>query len=520
MQRLQRPGHDEPTLARGPELALDTLVHDRLIAVALPPSAGYPASLKRAGARDVLVLARKGPQDARRDGDHALLRYESTKSVFANNCQVAILHGTATPALMNSKTLAGFATILVPYGPSLALALPALLRHVRRKRLAVAGWTRIEASGRTRRYLVLDSRVPATDNRRQFGTAGLSALDVLLRLGGLDYVVLRWPELIEQGRHEGDIDILVSHQDADKLVARFSDSVATYPLDIYSDDGSGGYYFNRAPYYTPGMARRMLETASITPAGIRVADARWRYLSFGYHLLLHIKSRRVPPGTNAIGPATFRAPKYFAELRRLAAAAGEPAPASFDDIEAALRRADAWPAIDLMGFYAEKSPFLKHRYFEHAALPPGLMTVFVRDFGLGAEPVARIRDLIASRFEIVTEGPVSDQIRDAVYKGVRGGNWSDPNAAGGQARPVHWFVCWDKTPAAPKRRTRKKQPRVDNEHVNLKYDIRELVGVKTRKQQRLIHTSDNSTEALEHIELLGCRGALEAHPAWRALKGA
>jgi len=145
------------------------------------------------------------------------------------------------------------------------------------------------------------------------------------------------------------------------------------------------------------------------------------------------------------------------------------------------------------------------------------MTVFVRDFGLGSEPVARVRDVLASRFDIISEGPVSDDIRDAVVKSVRGGNWSDPTAPGGQARPVYWFICWDREPAAPTRRTRKKRPRIDNEHVNLKYAIREHVGVKARKQQRLVHTSDNTTEALEHIHVLGRVAVLAAHPASKVL---
>jgi len=500
-----------------PEIEAEALVRDRLVAVALPPSSHYPEALRRVGARDVLLIQRSGPKDGARAGDHAVIAYAGAKSAHNSNCSVVLLHGPATTAAMLAKMLARVDTLLLPLGPALALALPALMRHVRRKRLEVVGTTQFAVGRRERRYLVAASRVAAVDNRRQFGTTGLKPIDVVRRLDGLDYVVLRWPELIEDGRHEGDIDLLVARGDADKIRERFSDSVATYPLDVYSDDGSGGYYFNRAPYYTPRMARRMLDSATTTPAGLRVADARWRYLSFGYHLLLHIKSRRVPPGTNEIGPQTFRSPKYFAELKRLAVVAGEPVPASFDDIEAALKKADAWPAIDLMGFYAEKSPFLKHRYFENAALPPGLMTVFVRDFGLGTEPVARIRDLLASRFDIVSEGPVSDDVRDGVLKNVRGGNWSDPTAPGGEARPVYWFICWDKTPKPPLRRTRKKRPRIDNENVNLKYDIRENVGIKTRKQQRLIHTSDNSTEALEHIHVLGRESVVKAHPAAQAL---
>jgi hypothetical protein len=176
-----------------------------------------------------------------------------------------------------------------------------------------------------------------------------------------------------------------------------------------------------------------------------------------------------------------------------------------------LRAADAWPSIDLLGFYSEKNPFLKHRYFGATRLPPGLVTVFVRDFGRGEEPIAAIRTQLASTFEVLAEGPLTGNVREAVFKGVRGGNWSDPGAPNGQAPPVYWFVCWDKSPTLPTRRSRRKRPRCDNERINIKYAIREVVGEKAYKAQRLVHTSDNTSEALEHAELLGCRNVIPDH---------
>jgi hypothetical protein len=444
--------------------------------------------------------------------------YDGLESVRTNNCGVALLHGYASAALTDRATLSRFHTILVLMRFGLAFAVPGLLRHLRSGRVAIAGSTRLIVGRKTMRYLVLKSDFASLDNRRQYGTTGLSPLDIIRRLDGLNYIVLRWPEEIEAGRHEGDVDILVASEDAEKVAERYKDAVATYPLDVYSEDGSGGFYFNRAPYYTPDMARRMLQSAYDTPSGLRITTPEWRYLSFGYHLLLHIKSRRVPPGTNAIGPQTFRSPKYFKELQRLANLAGAPPPTSFDDIEFALKSANVWPPVDLMGFYAEKNRFLQHRYIDAGGLSPGLMTLFVRDFGAGLKPVAAIKEIVASRFEILAEGPVSGDDWDRVINGVRGGNWSEPSAPGGHAYPVYWFICRDRSPVRPSRRTKRKRPRVDNENTNLKYEIRERVGVRTRKQQRLIHTSDNTAEALEHISLLGYEDSLRHHPAWAELK--
>ena len=86
---------------------------------------------------------------------------------------------------------------------------------------------------------------------------------------------------------------------------------------------------------------------------------------------------------------------------------------------------------------------------------------------------------------------------------VRGGNWADPEAPEGIAPPIHWFACFDDSPVKPSRRTRKRYPRVDNENIMRKHAIREQIGEKTRKPQRIIHASDNTREAIEHLELLG-----------------
>lgn len=488
---------------RLPHLAFADLVQGERVSIILPPAGGVVEVVKEAGARDVLVLTPAGPKDYQRHPDHVAGRYLKLRTVHESNCRTAILHGRSVLALMSRKAHAAIKRFLVPKALALTLAAPAILRHARRGRLAITGETSIALGGKTRSYIVVESPMPAVDNRRQYGTAGLTPLELMRRLDGLDYVVLRWAELIESGAHEGDIDILLSAADAPRVAERFADKVGTYPLDVYSDDGSGGFYFNRAPYIVPVMARQMIETAVTTPKGLRIPTPYWRYLSFGYHLLFHIKSRRVPPGTVAIGPDTFTSPKYFAELCRLAEAAGLEKPTGFDSIETEMKRADVFPGIDLIGFYSEKNPFLKHRYFDASTRRPGLMTVFVRDFGKGMEPVDGIRGILSETFEILADGAVTDARRAAIVKGVRGGNWSDPEAEGGQAPPVYWFVCWDHHPVAPNARSRKKRPRVDNEHVNLKYGIREALGEKVRKQQRLIHTSDNTAEALEHLEVIG-----------------
>lgn len=486
-----------------------SLLDGKVVLLALPPPALTPAVLAAQGARDVLMLTPAGDEAARRHGDHVRQRYRQLSDVRKNNCQVALLHGRSALALAEKAKFARFSHVLVPAGPGALAAAVGLLRYGRRGGLSLAGRTRIEAGGRTFTYLVLATSLPVRDNRRQYGPTGLAPADILREIADLDQVVLRWSEDIEAGRHSGDMDILVSAAHVAALRDRFSRTVSTYPLDVYTDDGSGGYAYKSVPYFIPDMARRILASGSVGAGGLRVAEPRWRLLSFCYHLLFHNKSERVAPGTTAIARETFHSPHYYDELVRLSALAGQPVPRTFDDIEALLKGAQCFPSLDLIGFYSRKNAFLKRRYFEGGGLRPGLATFFVRDFGQGADVIAEVRASLLRHFEILAEGPVTPDLREAVLSGVRGGNWTDPQAPGGRAEPIYWLVCWDKAPRAPSRATRRKHPRVDNEHVRIKDAIRSAVGNGGRKVQPIVHSSDNAHEALDHLAHLG----LTQHPA-------
>ena len=76
-----------------------------------------------------------------------------------------------------------------------------------------------------------------------------------------------------------------------------------------------------------------------------------------------------------------------------------------------------------------------------------------------------------------------------------------PKAA---AKPVYLFVCVDRNPQKPSRRTKRKHPLVDNENNRIKEAIREQAAPERRKALRMIHGSDNTQEAIAHMQSLGC----------------
>ena len=82
------------------------------------------------------------------------------------------------------------------------------------------------------------------------------------------------------------------------------------------------------------------------------------------------------------------------------------------------------------------------------------------------------------------------------------------------ALPVHLFVCWDENSRSPVGKVKKKFPNLDNQSLQVaKQDIRESSTLILGEVRRIVHSSDNSAEAMEHLQEIGLMddAALSAH---------
>jgi hypothetical protein len=193
---------------------------------------------------------------------------------------------------------------------------------------------------------------------------------------------------------------------------------------------------------------------------------------------------------------------------RLAQESNAPIPRTFDDLDAALRSHHAFPGRDLIGFYARRNPFVGARYVNSGRSRAGLATFFLRDFGDADKAAPRVLAQLEKQFRVIAHGRVSGENRQAIVSMVRGGNWRDP-ARAMLAEPSHWFVCWDENPIVPKGRARRKYPNLDNQRIaEFKLRVREEAAQLAGDPTRLLHASDNSDEAIEHVHAIG----LGEHP--------
>lgn len=477
------------------------VVCDRLVVVAGDCSDAVVSNLCAAGARDVLHLTRR-----RHSGSVAhYAPYKSSARIGANNCSVALLLGGAAFALRSRRFFQSFEFILIPCAQALMAGGPGLLRYMLRKQLTFEGTARLD--GCVLPLLVFRNQLYESRPRtRIYGPDRWGAKKIAEEMANLDALALRWIEDIEDGKHLGDLDLLASAVAADEIERLLSQEAGIFPIDLYSDDGSGRRTFKSVSYFPPTMARDILKSAVTRPAGIKAPSDDWRYVSYAFHLLFH-KSAQLLPGTETIGENSFGKSVYVRELHRLAERAGCLPPQTVTDIETLLRERDVFPEYDTIGFFSEGNAFLAARYrCESQRLGPGLGVFLIRDFALGDEFVDEVRDeIIAKGFTVLFETPVDPQEDSDVVRRIRGGNWLDDAVKRGIALPIHAFVCLDRKPVSPSASERRRYPRLDNARMLLKSDIRHNIATRTGvRKLNAVHASDNSTEADDYAAVLRC----------------
>jgi len=455
--------------------------------------------------KEVLLFSRTGPELPERHSGHVSARLRRLSDLSKTNCEVAIFDAVTSLALNKKRYFweTRLQTLLVPKGIASLLYLGGLSYYRKKKRLTIMGEVTLGNKNGSREFLVVSIlRGENSHNRRLFAPHDWTPHQILSHMAGLNYVLLRSIDAISAGKDFKDIDILVSDDDLVELRSRFGQKVGLYQIDAYSEGGALGHDFQSVPYFFPRFAREILGSAEILPNQIRVPSAKYRYLSLAYHLLFHGKSRHIED-LNDLSENTFGNARHYHSLISAAGDAGFSEPRSLSDIDAHLHDCDAFPSADILGFYARRNRFVSQRYLSSKQALPGLVTFFTRDYNQTSNVTDAIERALAENFEILAKGPLDEQTRCVVNERVRGGNSRD-NVDASSGEPTSWYVCWDPTPISVDRKLRKKYPHLDNARtLALKLRLRELAGGK-----RILHSSDNSGEALEHVRVLN----LEQHP--------
>lgn len=328
----------------------------------------------------------------------------------------------------------------------------------------------------------------------------------------VDYVVLRWFDILPRVEPGEDLDLLVADSDLDTITDYLTGSPKNgIPCDLYTSSGLPGTDFRGISYYPEPLARSILENAVLQGEYIRVPDTRHHFLSLAYHAVYH-KGLASGIPTREQGPAA-RKPKdhdYLSELAELATrSALTPVDLTLEGLDDILGDLGWRPTRDALEKLSARNAWVHKRYFDEDDTLPvwwrGLAVFFVREHGIPY--LDEIRAIIKdqSGYVIMEELPLEGSARETVTKNVRGGSWGKGAFSQSGGLPAHLLILYDCYPVEPCAETRKDNPGLTNErNLELKRKIRKHgnAGKKREEQSNIVHSTDNAAQAISVIEMV------------------
>jgi len=495
------------------------IIHQRKIVLLRNRDPNLIEYLQGAGAAEIGVCHPAISEESR-TGNIVYRTYKDYRDVGGNNANVVFLDRTSVVAAMSRKFryIGHVQYFLVPKNIYCALVWPFLLRHVYRKKIAYMGSVSLPKSGKWLVLKNINKKHTPGPNFRVSIEGG--AKEIFLPLRGLRYCVLRWHSHLGDLRRLKDIDFLVHNSDVGEFKKRITQRLGFFPVDIYTAFSAPGHAKNSVSYLPPIRAIEMLDRCVVGEFGERHPLPHDALLIFAYHLLFQKHVERIGPN-GELGENTWSSPVYFAELRRLAQAAGAQPFSTIHELEEFLRSAGWFPPRETIKFIARVNPFVRKRYGQRSAYRPGLSVFVVREIAQKYDLVKQIEQMVREQgFEILRAGYIPDELKTDVTAQFRGGNWSTPTWREPEGQPIYFMIALDPNaiPVDADKLPNRYQD-VDNRRILFKADIRDRMATVTGiPELNPVHSSDNSYEALEYVEILApdllgrCRQEISTEP--------
>ncbi|MCL5777886.1 hypothetical protein M1105_12930 [Limibaculum sp. FT325] len=330
----------------------------------------------------------------------------------------------------------------------------------------------------------------------------------------MNYVVLRWYEKLPEIDPGEDIDILIADNDLPNVVSLLEGRRSKHqPVDLYSETGLDGTTFKDIPYYTPRIAKDILDRSVRWNGLCRVPNPRDAFLSLAYHVVYHKGlASNVPIKRGAQRTSyEYKDHDYVTILADKAAIAGislKPAEINLEYLHDFLGKVDWRPPIDTLTKLAPHNAWLKaiiseeeDKLAEHLT---GLACFIVRDRGVYLLP--RIRETLEKYgYDILWEAPLSNADAKVVQSHVCGGVWSRGSWPVNGGEPAHLIMAYDVFPISPHDGDMAKHPGLNNRRLlEAKEGLRSLYNHDRLPKElcNIVQSSDNGTQALQYLRLI------------------
>tara|TARA_Y100001958_G_C21218739_1_gene544134 strand:- start:104 stop:1735 length:1632 start_codon:yes stop_codon:yes gene_type:complete len=328
---------------------------------------------------------------------------------------------------------------------------------------------------------------------------GVQGFIEFLNLKIKDYVFIRFFEKLPNlNREGGDLDIVVSDEKWGLLKEFLFNNPGKILIDMYGvSKPSNGVML---PYYPPKIAKQIINNSVIGPAKAKVPNNQDYLLSFIYHCVYHkgytsgIKSisenykTRVKPDNDY----TYHIEKLF-KLNNI-----KHESITLEMLDNYMLKNDWRPQSDTLSFIALVNPWLK-KYLgsQIEKREVGLSVLILKQKYFKSYQLEIIRKLIIDNdFKIIKEIFLKNQSLQKAIDILRGGNWLSAVDGDEEYLPEYFMIIKDNT----------SRFKLLN-HFGVKTNSIRLLKNKLRKvldngNHSIIHATDNSSQAIEYIDLI------------------
>ena len=314
-----------------------------------------------------------------------------------------------------------------------------------------------------------------------------------------DYVIIRFfeklPNLYREG---GDLDIVVSDEKWELLKEFLFENPGKILVDMYGVSmPSNGVML---PYYPPKISRQIIKNSVYGPSGAKVPNNKDYLLSFVYHCVYHkgytsgIKSvkenykTRVKPDNNYT--------EHIVKLFNINQIKHESI--SLEMLDSFMKKEGWRPQSDTLSFIGLINPWLQnHISTEIKENEIGISVLILKKKFFEYNSILELNKLIISNnFLILKEFALKGNALQKSIDTLRGGNWLSAVKGDIDYLPSYFMIIKDNTSTF----------KLLN-YFGIKTNSIRLLKNKLREKidktnHSVIHATDNSTQAIEYINLI------------------
>ncbi len=380
------------------------------------------------------------------------------------------------------------------------IAIPGLIRRVLIGLVKIEGIVKLPADGQQQRWLVIKHLLSRSLQTRYSisSEVGIQGLLDYLNQAGIKYVILRFYEKLPAlNRIGGDIDILVSDEDEEKMREFLRAHPGTIGVDVWTPSRTS---HNSITYYPPPLARQIIASAIGGPANSKVPAPKEAFLSFAYHALYH-KGCLAGVPTNLSGLEVNKYPEndYTGVLKKMAEDLKIDIDINMEDLDNYLRSVGWQPKFDTLAKIAPWNKWVKKRFFSMAAVNEiglGVLIIKNKAFELGVVDQILEEIVTLGEFKIIKTKRFNKEEASHVANQLRGGVWDDVSGAQVQYFPAMAVVIMD-IHFARSSKARAVQGGLHRRIRELKAGLRKKFD---KEKISLIHATDFTYEAWEYID--------------------